>query len=62
MTSQPFDYDGLKNASASEDAAGLTEIMSRLNKKRVCFFLGAGFSKAWNDSYPLSDHVFFNFK
>ncbi|WP_413482574.1 SIR2 family protein [Morganella psychrotolerans] len=58
MTNQPFDYDGLDSVSVSENAAGLTEIMSRLNKKRVCFFLGAGFSKAWNESYPLSNEIF----
>lgn len=58
MKKKSFDYDGVGSASAAEATAGLSEIMGRLNDKRVCFFLGAGFSKAWDKKYPLSNEVF----
>lgn len=53
-----FDYDGEKQQAKKLGLSDHSEIASKIKGKKVCLFLGAGFSKAWDNDYPLSDEVF----
>lgn len=58
MMSSQFDYDGLNQKAQNLGLESYEELALKTKNKRVCLFLGAGFSKAWDDDYPLSDDVF----
>ncbi|KTR67348.1 hypothetical protein, partial [Pantoea ananatis] len=53
-----FDYDGVSQKKNLLAIESFDDLKNKLHDKRVCLFLGAGFSKAWDESYPLSDDVF----
>ncbi|MBH3203256.1 SIR2 family protein [Serratia marcescens] len=53
-----FDYDGLESKNETLGLEEFSTLSAKINNKRVCLFLGAGFSKAWDNDYPLSDDVF----
>lgn len=53
-----FDYDGTKQKKNTLAIESFEELRLKFHNKRICIFLGAGFSKAWDDNYPLSDDVF----
>ncbi|MBS0969499.1 hypothetical protein CYR40_08285 [Chimaeribacter arupi] len=55
---EDFDYDGVSQKKNVLSIDSYDELKLKFQGKRVCLFLGAGFSKAWDDSYPLSDDVF----
>lgn len=56
--SDNFDYDGLSQTAKSLSIDSFESLANKIRGKKVCLFLGAGFSKAWDDKYPLSDDVF----
>ncbi|MEB7878571.1 SIR2 family protein [Klebsiella oxytoca] len=56
--SDNFDYDGLSQTAKSLSIDSFDSLANKIRGKKVCLFLGAGFSKAWDDKYPLSDDVF----
>ncbi|HAV2197162.1 TPA: hypothetical protein JHK00_004694, partial [Enterobacter cloacae] len=58
MMSSQFDYDGLNQKAQNLGLDSYEELALKTRNKRVCLFLGAGFSKAWDEGYPLSDDVF----
>lgn len=53
-----FDYDGVSQEENSLGIGSFDDLQLKLNDKKICVFLGAGFSKAWDEKYPLSDEVF----
>lgn len=53
-----FDYDPDFDSTINLELSTFDEIIRKCKGKRVCIFLGAGFSKAWDDSYPLSSDIF----
>ncbi|MGX9313726.1 SIR2 family protein [Pantoea ananatis] len=53
-----FDYDGLEQKKNLLAIDSFEELRLKFHGKRICLFLGAGFSKAWDESYPLSDDIF----
>lgn len=53
-----YDYDGTSLKKAKLGLDDYNEILTKLKDKKVCLFLGAGFSKAWDNNYPLSDEIF----
>lgn len=53
-----FDYDGDIQEENSLGIESFDDLQLKLNGKKICVFLGAGFSKAWDEKYPLSDQVF----
>ncbi|HCL5585698.1 TPA: hypothetical protein N2N46_001987 [Citrobacter freundii] len=53
-----FDYDGVTQEDNSLGIESFDDLHLKLNGKKICVFLGAGFSKAWDEKYPLSDQVF----
>lgn len=53
-----FDYDSVSENTINLELSTFDEIKKKCNGKRVCIFLGAGFSKAWDVSYPLSSDIF----
>ncbi|EEQ1659408.1 TPA: SIR2 family protein [Escherichia coli] len=56
MTS--FAYDGDILTPNNLEITSFATLKSKIRERRVCVFLGAGFSKAWDDKYPLSNEVF----
>ncbi|MBJ5867294.1 SIR2 family protein [Salmonella enterica subsp. enterica serovar Derby] len=56
--SDNFDYDGLSQKTKSLCIDSFDGLANKIRGKKICLFLGAGFSKAWDDKYPLSDDVF----
>ncbi|HIC8602050.1 TPA: SIR2 family protein [Citrobacter freundii] len=54
-----FDFDGERSeGGVSLEISSYKDLELKFKDKRVCLFLGAGFSKAWDNRYPLSDEVF----
>ncbi|EID0748342.1 hypothetical protein LA292_004800, partial [Escherichia coli] len=53
-----FDYDGVAQEGNSLGIESFDDLHRKLDDKKICVFLGAGFSKAWDEKYPLSDQVF----
>ncbi|WP_054633097.1 SIR2 family protein [Pantoea stewartii] len=53
-----FNYDGVDEKEIPLSIKSFGDILAKTNEKKVCVFLGAGFSKAWDKRYPLSDEVF----
>lgn len=56
--SDDFDYDGTLNTTVNLELSSFEDIRLKCQDKRVCVFLGAGFSKAWDKDYPLSNQLF----
>ncbi len=56
--STAFNYDGENEKETPLGIETLNEILKKVAERKVCVFLGAGFSKAWESRYPLSDEVF----
>lgn len=56
--SEDFDFDGTLNTKVNLELSSFEDIRLKCQSKRVCVFLGAGFSMAWDDNYPSSNKVF----
>ncbi|MEY0430379.1 SIR2 family protein [Providencia rettgeri] len=56
--SNGFDFDGTSNKITKKTIASFESIKDICKGKKVCIFLGAGFSMAWDRNYPSSDKVF----
>lgn len=56
--SDDFDYDNASSTVMSLELSSFGDIRLKCQDKRVCVFLGAGFSKAWDIAYPLSNQLF----
>ncbi|WP_272670320.1 MULTISPECIES: hypothetical protein [unclassified Providencia] len=56
--SEDFDFDGTPSITVNLELSSFEDIRLKCQEKRVCVFLGAGFSKAWDNDYPLSNQLF----
>lgn len=56
MTS--FAYDGDSKLSSNLEISSISQLKPKIDGRKVCVFIGAGFSKAWDEKYPLSDELF----
>lgn len=53
-----FDYDNVGITGTNLELESFKDIELKIKDKKVCVFLGAGFSKAWDNKYPLSSELF----
>jgi len=53
-----FPYDGDFSTPNNLEITAFSQLKPKIKGRRVCVFLGAGFSKAWDDKYPVSNEVF----
>lgn len=58
MKPKGFDYDNIRVSTNNLELSNIDDIVTKCRGKKIAVFLGAGFSKAWDAKYPLSNDIF----